>query len=152
MKSEVDQAQYVEIDRRMFAEIFWNPLIIMTGLVVGVALFCAAAELHGYSKAGFLATTTVLGSIVTMVGMTASAAVAAFAAGERKIDLNSIYLVALGGFSFFAMLHYIDIAVFKDAAIEGLSTGIPGSVAGAAMLFVPTTSRIKRLIRLRLNR
>ena len=47
-----NQDNYVEIDRRMFAEIFWNPLIIMTGLVVGVALFCAAAELHGYSKSG----------------------------------------------------------------------------------------------------
>ena len=147
-----NQDSYVEVDRRMFAEIFWNPLIIMTGLVLGVAMFCAAAELHGYSKAGFLATTTVLGSIVTMAGMTASAAVAAFAVGERKIDLNSIYLVALGGFSFFAMLHYIDITVFKDAAIEGLSTGIPGSVAGAAMLFVPTTSRIRRLIRRKMNR
>ena len=55
-----NQDNYVEVDRRMFAEIFWNPLIIMTGLVVGVALFCAAAELHGYAKAGFLATTTVL--------------------------------------------------------------------------------------------
>ena len=150
MKSDqLIRDQYVEVDRRMFAEIFWNPLIIMTALVLGVVLFCASAELHGYSKAGFLATTTVLGTIVAMLGMTASAAVAAFAMGERKIDLNSIYLVALGGFILGAMLHYIDVTLFTDAAIEGLATGIPGSVAGAAMLFVPTTSRIKRLMRRR---
>ena len=149
----------VEVERRFFSEVFWTSMVAFTLIAGGVYLFTGlSGEVatngivtggHGYPKAGFLATMVVIGGLVTASGMTASASVAAFALGERKFDPNTIWLLLLVLFMGSGLVTHLDVSQFKDAAIDGAATAIPGGLMGVAMMFLPTVSRVTKLIRSR---
>ena len=152
----------VEVERRFFSEVFWTSMTIFTIISVGVYAFVIAAAPttedgkviadavgHDYPKAGYLATMTVIGGLITASGMTASAAAAAFALGDRKFELNTLWLVLLVLFLGSGVVRYLNVSQFENAAIEGAATAVPGGLMGVAMMFLPTISRVTKLVRSR---
>ena len=158
--NDAAEMEHVEVERRFFSEVFWTSMVIFTVICLGVYAFVASSgpapadgEVvtggfgHNYAKAGFLASMTVIGGLVTASGMAASAAIAAFALGDRKLDPNTIWLVLLVLLMGFGLVTHLDVSQFKDAAIEGASVAVPGGLMGVAMMFLPTVSRVMKLVR-----
>ena len=143
-----EDLEVIEVERPIFSEVFWTALILFSIVGIGVYLFTITYGANTYPEPAFLASMTVIGGLATAAGMSASAAIAAFALGERKIDMNTIYLFFLLAFVAVGMVSNLDLSQFKDAAVKGAATSIPGALIGVALLYMPTTSRVKKLIRL----
>ena len=132
---------------KVFTDIFWNPLALMTMLAVAVYVFAAAAGNpdheggsvggHSYPKAGFLASMTVIGILAGIGAATSQYAVSQFVRA-RLIDFNTLYVVGMILILLTGVVMHIDLNQFKDAAVEAYSVSIPSGIGAMIANYIPT--------------
>ena len=132
---------------KVFTEVFWNPLALMTMLAVAVFVFAMAAgnahtdgtfvSGHSYPKAGFLASMTVIGILAGIGAATSQYAVSQFVR-TRLLDFNTLYVVGMILAILIGVIINIDLNQFKDAAVEAYSVSIPSGIGAMIANYIPT--------------
>ena len=132
---------------KIFTDVFWNPLALMTGLALAVYLFTLAAGNanteglfvggHSYPEPAFLASMTVIGILLGIGAATSQYAVSQFVR-TRLLDFNTLYIVSMILVILTGLIINVELGQFKDSAVKAYSVSIPSGIGAMIANYIPS--------------